>query len=176
MKLTIVLIIAAFLQVSAKGYSQKVTLQENNISLQQLFEKIRTQTGYKFFYADEVLANARKVNMNVTNGSIEQVLDAAFKDQQLTYAISERTVIIRRSREALAGATAASPPVQIRGRVVDAQGQPVENVSVVIAGTKTGTYTNADGYFTITATFLLWYPTLDISSTILLSLGAVIVK
>ena len=68
MKLTIVLIIAAFLQVSAKGYSQKVTLQENNISLQQLFEKIRTQTGYKFFYADEVLANARKVNMNVTNG------------------------------------------------------------------------------------------------------------
>ena len=151
MKLTIVLIIAAFIQVSAKGYSQKITLQENNISLQQLFEKIRTQTGYKFFYADEVLANARKVNMNVTNGNIEQVLDAAFKDQQLTYAISERTVIIRRQQETPGEAAAIPPPVEIRGRVVNAQGEPLQNVSVVIAGTKTGTYTNADGYFTITA-------------------------
>jgi hypothetical protein len=53
MKLTIVLLIAACLQVSAKGYSQKVTLKENNISLQKVFEEIRKQTGYHFFYADE---------------------------------------------------------------------------------------------------------------------------
>lgn len=151
MKLTIVLIIAAFLQVSAEGYSQKITLQENNISLQQLFEKIRAQTDYKFFYADEILANTRKVNVKVINGSIEEVLDASLKDQQLAYTISERTVFIRKTRVAPVEEMSAPPPVEIRGRVVNEQGEPLQNASVLIAGTKTGTFTNADGYFTLTA-------------------------
>ncbi len=151
MKLTIVLIMAALLQVSAKGYSQKLSLEENNVSLQQLFEKIRAQTGYKFFYADEILVNAKKVDVKVVNGSVEQVLDAALKSQQLTYTISERTIIIRRNRESPAGATLTPPPVEIRGKVVDAQGEPLENVSVLIAGTKTGVVTDADGNFTLTA-------------------------
>ena len=145
MKLTMVLIMAALLQVSAKGYSQKLSLQENNISLQQLFEKIRAQTGYKFFYADEILANTRKVDVKVVDGSIEQVLDAALKSQQLTYTISERTVIIRKKQEAPAEATLTPPPIEIRGKVVNAQGEPLENVSVLIAGTKTGVVTDADG-------------------------------
>ena len=151
MKLTIVLIMAALLQVSAKGYSQKLSLQENNISLQQLFEKIRAQTGYKFFYADEILVNTRNVDVKVVNGSIEQVLDAALKSQQLTYTISERTIIIRRNQEAPAEAIFTPPPVEIRGKVVNAQGEPLENVSVLIAGTKTGVVTDADGSFTLTA-------------------------
>ena len=68
MKLTTVLIIAACLQVSAKGYSQKVTLKETNISLQKVFEEIRKQTGYQFFYADEVISTAKNVTVNIQKG------------------------------------------------------------------------------------------------------------
>ncbi|MFT3946799.1 MAG: carboxypeptidase-like regulatory domain-containing protein [Agriterribacter sp.] len=152
MKLTIVLIMAAMLQVAAKGYSQQITLQENNISLQQLFEKIRAQTGYKFFYADEILVNTRMVDVKVVNGSIEQVLDATLKGQQLTYSISERTVIIRKENKApVETALTPPPPVEIRGRVLSSNGEPLSNVSVLIAGTKTGTVTDSDGYFTLTS-------------------------
>ena len=95
MKLTIVLLIAACLQVSAKGYSQKITIKENNIPLQKVFEEIRKQTGYQFFYVDEVLVNAKNVTINVKKGSIDEVLDSCFKNQELTYTISERTIIVK---------------------------------------------------------------------------------
>lgn len=154
MKLTIVLLIGFFLQVTAEGYSQKITLKENNISLQRLFEKIKVQTGYHFFYADEVLANTRRINVNVVDAEIEQVLDAFLKSQRLTYTISERTIIVKRDNEERVEKTQAPdplPPVEIRGRVVNQQGEPLPDVSVVIAGTRVGTTTNTDGRFTITA-------------------------
>ena len=68
MKLTTVLLIATCLQVSAKSYSQKVTLKENNISLVKVFEEIRKQTGYQFFYADEVLSTAKNVDVKYKKG------------------------------------------------------------------------------------------------------------
>src|SRR5690606_37754115 len=96
MKLTTILLIAACLQVSAKGYAQKVSLNQNNISLQKVFEEIRKQTGYQFFYADEVLKEAKRVSVNVKNASIEEVLNVCFKNQPLDYTISEKTIIVKR--------------------------------------------------------------------------------
>jgi hypothetical protein len=37
------------MQVSARNYSQKVTLNGNSITLQKVFEEIKKQTGYQFF-------------------------------------------------------------------------------------------------------------------------------
>ena len=89
-KLTTIFLIAACLQVSAEGYAQKVSLNENNISLQKVFAEIRKQTGYQFFYADEVLKEAKRVSVNVKNASIEDVLDVCFKNQPLAYTIAEK--------------------------------------------------------------------------------------
>ena len=96
MKLTTVFIIAAFLQVSARGYSQNITLNQSNVSLQKVFEEIRKQTDYQFFYADEVVSSAKNVTVNIKKGSIEDVLDLCFKNQQLGYTISENTIIVKR--------------------------------------------------------------------------------
>ncbi len=44
----------------------------------------------------------------------------------------------------------AFPPQEIRGRVVNPEGTPLQGVSVLISGTKTGSTTNSDGRFTLT--------------------------
>lgn len=44
----------------------------------------------------------------------------------------------------------AFPPQEIRGRVVNTEGSPLQGVSVLISGTKKGSTTNSDGRFTIT--------------------------
>ena len=88
MKLITVLLIAACLQVSASGYSQKVTLKGDNISLQKVFDEIRKQTGFHFFYADEVLSSAKAVTVNIRKAAVDEVLDFCFKDQGLSYTIS----------------------------------------------------------------------------------------
>ncbi|MBP9103172.1 MAG: TonB-dependent receptor [Chitinophagaceae bacterium] len=155
MKLITVLLIAACLQVSANGFSQKVTIKENNISLQKVFEEIKKQTGYQFFYADEVLQTAGKVSLNIRNGSIKEVLDASFKDQQLGYTISENTIIIKR---VISIPTVNDPPpipvvtfIDIRGTVTGENGQPLQGATVLVKGKSAGTKTDANGNFTINA-------------------------
>jgi TonB-linked SusC/RagA family outer membrane protein len=154
MKLTTVLLIAACLQVSASGYSQKVTLNQTNVSLQKVFEEIRKQTGYQFFYADEVLVTAKNVTVNIRKAGIEEVLDLCFKDQQLAYTISENTIVVKRSIKKPEEEVTATPepaPIEIKGKVTDAKGEPIPGVNILNERTKRGTTTDVNGYFSIQA-------------------------
>ena len=153
MKLTTVLLFAYFLQVSAKdAYAQKVTLKENNVSLEKVFSQIRKQTNINFFYADEVLKNAKKVSLNVQNSSVDDVLNKCFKDQNLSYTISENTVVIKKKElEAFPVTSGVINSFEIRGRVTDERGAPVSGVSVVIAKNGRGTTTDNDGNFVLQA-------------------------
>lgn len=153
MKLTIVLLIAACLQVSANGYSQKVTLKKNNISLQKVFEEIRRQTSYQFFYADEVLQTAEKVSVNIKNGTIQQVLDYCFKNQQLTYSIAENTIVVKRKVSDPEVTLPPPPPLplDITGKITDDKGIPIPGVSVVNRRTGRGSASDANGNYSIQA-------------------------
>src|SRR5882757_3232700 len=150
MRLTIFLLLALFLQVSAKTYSQKITLIEKDASLVKIFKQIRKQTGYQFFYKDELLQQAGKVNIRVRNVSIEEALAECFKDQPLSYTIIERTILIKRREEVIVKAMPdVPPPIEIKGNVTDEQGKAVQGVSVIVKGTKIGVTTDANGDYTI---------------------------
>lgn len=156
MKLTLVLVIAACMQVNAGGYAQKITLSQENVSLAKLFHEIRDQSGYLFLYNDKQLNDGKKVTIKVKDASIEEVLKQSFKDQLLTYAIVEKTIVVIPKAEIkepdlIPAVLPPPPPIEIHGRVVNQQGQPLQNVSVLITGTQTGTTTNSEGRFSLTA-------------------------
>src|SRR5688572_14280147 len=153
MKLTTVFIIAACLQVSARGYSQKVTLNQTNVPLQKVFEEIRKQTGYQFFYVEEVMLTAKNVTINARKAGIEEVLDLCFKNQQLSYSISENTIIVKRKAIAPEANKLPQPPAanQVKGKIADAKGQPLEGATVLEKGTNNGVKSDADGNFSIDA-------------------------
>lgn len=152
MKLITVFLIAACLQVSAKGFSQKVTVKENNAPLQKVFEAITQQTGYQFLYADEVLSHAKKVSVNLKDRSIEDALNTCLKDQQLDYVISGNTIIIKREQVT---APVTSPLAvltkEVKGRVTDENGNPMEGVSVVNTKNGRGTTTDPNGFYVLQA-------------------------
>jgi TonB-linked SusC/RagA family outer membrane protein len=155
MKLIAVFIVLACLQASARGFSQKVNIRQNNITLQRVFEEIRKQTGYQFFYADEVLTRAKTVSLSVRNESIEKVLELSFKDQQLEYTIVDNTIIVKRKTSvgdptATTVSVAEKPDISVRGSVTDDKGQPLPGVSVQVKGTSTGTTTDASGNYSLT--------------------------
>ncbi len=150
MKLTIFLLIVTALQVSATGYGQKISLSERNASLGKIFKEIKKQSGYRFFYEDALIQEAKKVDIEVRNASIEDVLDLCLKNQQLSYAIVEKTIAIKRNDEK--PVTEVPPPVtlfEITGRVVDADKKPLAGVSVTVLKDNKGTVTNEDGRFSI---------------------------
>src|SRR5690349_15369271 len=95
MKLTIVLLITGCLQLHATGYAQKISLNEKNASLEKVFKSIRKQTGFYIFYKDDVLKQAGKVTINVSNVSIEEALNQCLHNSTLTFSIVEKTIIVK---------------------------------------------------------------------------------
>src|SRR5215510_3625341 len=81
MKLTAFILLTACLTASAGGYSQKVTISEKNASIEKVFGIIEKQTGFVFFYDYSLIAQAKKVNIEVKDIPLPEVLPLCFKDQ-----------------------------------------------------------------------------------------------
>jgi TonB-linked SusC/RagA family outer membrane protein len=159
MKLTAILIIAISLQVSAnRGYTQAISLSETNASIESVFKKIKTQSGFFFWYDDATLQKAKPVNINVKNVPILEVLKLLFKDQpQLTYSVQDKFIVVKVRvaatpvNEHLAVIADTSQSKMVTGKVLDSAGAALQGVNVVNIKTKKGTITDRFGYFAILA-------------------------
>jgi hypothetical protein len=62
MKFTAILIIAALTNVSAKTFSQTVSLRQKNVSVEKVLRLIEKQTGYHFMYDKNDVSKVRGIN------------------------------------------------------------------------------------------------------------------
>jgi TonB-dependent starch-binding outer membrane protein SusC len=153
MKLVLLFITIASLQAWSKAQSQPINLSVKQATLEKVFKEIRRQTTYRFIYTKEELAMAHVVSIEVKDVGIEEVMNLCFRDQPLTFSIAENHVIIRKKKEQ-ATTSPLKPDVvrllDVRGRVVNDKGDPVEGVSVSVKGTNNITATNLNGEFYLT--------------------------
>ncbi len=151
MNFTAIILLSTCLTAGAKGYSQ-ISLNEKKASLQDVFKKIQRQSGYDFLYSSELLQEAGKVNIVVHNVTLEQALEECLKGKPLTYAIIERTIVIK-PKDTLARAIVREntplPPVIVRGKVTDENGKALQGVSIQVKGISVGTTTDEKGEFQI---------------------------
>ena len=99
MRLTVIFLTIAFLQVSASGNSQTVNFSGKNVSLKEIFTVIEKQTGHVFFYDVALLREAKPVTIQLKNVSLEEALAAIFKSQPLTWVMENRTITILKKAE-----------------------------------------------------------------------------
>lgn len=85
MRLTTIIILVTFMQVSATTFAQKVTLEYTNMSLKRIFKELKSQTGYNFLYTERQMANAKPVCIKVKDRGLSDVLAQIFTDQPLSY-------------------------------------------------------------------------------------------
>lgn len=153
MKLAAILLFAFLMQASATGISQTVTLSENNAPLTNVFKEIQKQTGYNFLYTYELIEKAGKVTVKVKNASLQQALDEVLEGKSLGYSILEQTVVIKPQLNKMIAFSSINklelPQVDIRGKVTDEDGNPLEGVSVLVKGSTKGTSTNSIGEYAL---------------------------
>ena len=149
-KLCVVLLFTGFVQISANAFSQKITLSETKASLGKILKKINTQTGYLFFYDLDLVKKANPINIHVKDASLEDVLDACFKDQPLQYTISNKIIIIMQ-KDVVATAIHTAYPVSftISGTVKDESGKPLANASIKLKAGNLGTTADEAGNFSL---------------------------
>ncbi|HEY4061146.1 MAG TPA: SusC/RagA family TonB-linked outer membrane protein [Puia sp.] len=157
MQLSVVLLFAIGFQVSATGISAQtsVSYSGKDVPLEQVFAAVKKQTGYTFVYYTETLQGTHKVTMDVRNLPIERFLETCLKDEPVTYKIIGQTVVItKREKESAvledkSVINAEGLTIEIKGRIINKQGEPLGNANIVIMGSNKGTITDANGQFTI---------------------------
>lgn len=157
MKLTIILLTAALLNVHAKGLSQSITFSGKNIAIRSVFAAVEKQTGYFFVYNDPLLKNFKTVTIRAVDIPLRQFLDLLFKDQQVDYTIRSKTILLFRKSAATAAPEAVpadadvAPPVSVVGTVRDEDGQPLAGATIMNRRSKRSTVTGSNGEFSLGA-------------------------
>jgi TonB-linked SusC/RagA family outer membrane protein len=151
MKLTVLLLAAFCLQASAGAYSQTVTLSEKNSSIKKVFREIEQQTGYTFFYTEDLFRKSKKVTLDLHHVPIEEALRECFEKQPFTYKIINTVIIVNTKTPLLPKTTPefTEARINIHGHVTDEKGIPLAGVTVILKGSQTGTITDAKGNYVL---------------------------
>ncbi|WP_343674762.1 SusC/RagA family TonB-linked outer membrane protein [Chitinophaga sp.] len=151
MKLTAILTLVFTLQLSAKTYSQTVSISGRHLSLYEVFNAISKQTGYEFVYDAKLLEGKGPININAQGQPLTDVLDKCLNDKALTYSIVDKIIVISPKKAPREVAPAPIPAATVTGTVTDSAGHPLQNVSIQVKGTTRGAMTDAGGNFTLEA-------------------------
>lgn len=157
MKLTLILLTTALLQVSAHTLAQEVTFSGKSVPIEKVFNVIEQQTGFVFFYNGPVLGSAKPVTIQATRMPLQLFLKQVFESQPLKYIVENNTIVVSRRPVApqvtitLPEITEEQPPVPVHGIIHGLNGEPLAGATVSIKNMKVSVTTDAKGVFNIPA-------------------------
>ncbi len=153
MKLLIFLTVVACMQVSASGYGQMVTLSVKNTTLEKVFKEVKKQTGYSFVYTRDQLKNTLPVTCSVVKAELREVLSICFLNQPLSFVIEGNYVVVQTKKAPWQPAPKSDSLIDIRGRVINENGEPLTGTTVIAKKSNRGVSTNNQGGFILTGVY-----------------------
>lgn len=144
MKLTFIIVLISCIQVSAKSFSQTVTINLKSVELKKALSTIEKQSDFRFLYSERKIVKNDKVNINVTNAGIAQVMAQLLAGTGLSYKeLGNNLIVLVKKDEEM-------QDVVVTGKVIDrVTGLPVAGASIQIKGSNAGTATDANGNYSI---------------------------
>ena len=125
----------------AQAQTARFTIHLEKVPMEQVVHEIEKQSRYLFLFNKDIDSRRIIVSVNAENQTITQILPALFKDTGLDYTIEGMSILVTKKAEA------SEKPIQVRGKVLDQQGQPIVGASVIVQGTTVGVSTDAQGRF-----------------------------
>ncbi|RQO65933.1 hypothetical protein DBR43_27175 [Pedobacter sp. KBW06] len=148
--LVIFLLISTFMQISIAAIAQKINLTEKDIPMPQLLEKISKQTGYDFFYTNEMFSGNSRVAVSFKDANLEEVLNYLFKEQNLKYIIKYKTIVVQRKTVVPVREPATIlKKLKIKGLITDSKGKEIPGAVIAEKGTQNRTASQVNGTFSI---------------------------
>ncbi|SMG12352.1 TonB-linked outer membrane protein, SusC/RagA family [Sphingobacterium psychroaquaticum] len=150
-RLVCTFLIFCFLQTQAKTFGQRITLKMQNAPLVTVLKEMRKQSGVDVFYDNKILQDHYKVSVNLKNAELKDALNEVFQHLPLTYHITKEGISITKS--AAKPAQSIEAPVQdvinVEGRVVDQDGEPLVGASIVMKKEGRSTLSDVKGNFAL---------------------------
>ncbi len=117
--------------------------KDQDISIEEIFQLIKTKTDYQFVYPSSILNTSRKIPLEAGATSVKNLLNLSLAVINCEYDYNDNTIIVRKRKEKAKTKT-------ISGRVTYLN-EPVEDVNIILKNKRKGTRTNVNGFYEIKA-------------------------
>lgn len=146
-RITLLLVLFLSMSVSMMGQNQVVKLDKTTTTVRQLISAIEKQTNMSVDYGQNTLNLAKQVKVNSKSERLGTLLGMMLNGTGLEYSISGRHIIITKAESQQTRKPGQKQTV--KGRVLDANGDPLIGVTVKVKGTNNATVTDIDGNYSI---------------------------
>ena len=123
---------------------ERLTIKQS-LKVKELFDLISSKTNYDFFFNSSLDELDHKLNMDVENATVIEILDNAFTGLPLEYTIKGNDILVRKA----AGNLNEQGKRKVTGVVKDDTGMLLPDVNILIKNSDEGTITDFDGNFTL---------------------------
>lgn len=117
------------------------------------FLTIEKNSEFIFVYHGSNINLNKKVNVDVSNQTVEAILSKMFAGTDIEYIINDRQIIVRKNETNKKQVAVVVPQqekkITVTGNVKDATGEPLIGVNVMVKGTTVGSVTDANGNFSL---------------------------
>lgn len=128
-----------------------VTVNAESQQFYKVLSSLENQTEFKFIYSSAIINSDRKVSLTVANKPLGDVLNALLPNLKLSYSVSGNVILIKRFSKEESVESKEFAVIQVSGRVTDEKGESLPGVSVKVAETSTGTVTDVNGAYSLSA-------------------------
>ncbi|GAA3597511.1 TonB-dependent receptor [Flavivirga amylovorans] len=158
MRLTTFLLIVSLFQIHANttyGQKTKITLNVENVSLENALNSIESLTEFKFMYNDSEVNYQRIVSVHAKRERVSNILEKLFLNTDVVFEVLDKQIILKRSKfedivlpEKVVDED-ENQQFTVNGTIKDVNGQPLAGANVIEKGTSNGIVTDFDGNFSL---------------------------
>lgn len=143
------LVASAAFCLNLSAFSQDISLKVSNVTVKEAMEKLKKESGYSFVFSSQDVNTRKRISVSAKDAAIEEVVKQILQGQSgLEYEIKDKKIIIKKASSQVPN---AGKKERIKGKVTDANGEPVIGATIMEQGTLNGTITDIDGTFTLDA-------------------------
>ena len=147
-KSTIIICCLFILQTTAFAQSNiRITIKNAEITLQKALSEVERQSKLSVAYNQSQLSDKRQLSLNIVNQPLETALKTILKGTGFSYKLTDKYIMIVPEKKETTSQTTKT----VKGKIVDEKGEPLIGVNVAVEGTNTGTITDLDGNFSMSA-------------------------
>ena len=95
MKLSFAIILLSCLHVSAGGFSQsRISVDFQSTQLKKALSFIEKKSNFRFLYNEDLVTNAPRITLTMTNAEVTEILNRIFDRSGLTYQVMANNLVV----------------------------------------------------------------------------------
>ena len=130
-----------------------LSLKLDGESITDVFQKIEEKTPFTFAYRKSIIDNKMRLDATFSEESLASLLRFVSQNTGLSFKRVDETIQVSKSflsEPTVEETSAYVEQLDVRGKVVDQNGQGLPGVSVIVQGTTSGTTTDTEGIYRLT--------------------------